>query len=88
MNSNELKLPTTLSVDLAEETGIHIGDGCIGFHKSGLKTHWHYTYAFHAIDDLEYSKYVGKLIKNLYNLEPAERTQGRGSVLRYFRKDL
>jgi len=89
MKSN-IKLPTQMSEDLAEETGIHIGDGSMGFYRSGNKTHWSYTYCCHEVDDEEYSIYVKKLMKRIYNLDPIEdkKRKDNTKVLRYTRKNL
>ena len=85
-----LKLPTTYSEELAEETGIHIGDGGMGFHISKGKHNWHYTYCCHNIDDKEYCKYVKRLIKKLYNLDPIndKKRNSNTKILRYTRKNL
>ena len=83
----ELILPSNYSVDLAEETGIHIGDGCMNIYSSnngGV-----YTYSGHAIDDFDFSVYVKHLIKKLYNLYPSyERVQKNTILLAYTRNDL
>lgn len=50
---------------LAEFIGILLGDGSLKFSRSRrLKI------SLHSIDDLEYSKYISKLIMNLFNLTP------------------
>lgn len=87
----KLILPQELSEDLAEETGIHIGDGSMGFYKSGNKNHWCYTFCCHEIDDKEYYGYVKRLIKKLYNLDPVNDKrirQDTTKILRYTRKEL
>src|SRR3989344_2934710 len=83
----ELILPSNYSVDLAEETGIHIGDGCMNIYSSnngGV-----YTYSGHAIDDFDFSVYVKHLIKKLYNLYPSyERVKKNTILLAYTRNEL
>ena len=91
MKSNELSLPTSFSVELAEETGIHIGDGSMGVYRSGRKSHWCYTYCCHEVDDREYRNYVKKLIKKLYHMDPIQdkgKRKDHTALLRYTRKDL
>jgi len=83
----ELILPIEYSTDLAEETGIHIGDGSMNMYRS--QQDCSYTYSGHAIDDLEFSKYVKQLMKKLYNLYPSyERIQKNTIMLSYTRKQL
>ena len=88
MKQYKLILPKNYSVELAEETGIHIGDGGMGLCKSKNKNHWYYVYAFHSEDDKEYSEYVKNLINKLYNLYPYERRQGNCGSFVYTRKNL
>jgi intein/homing endonuclease len=75
------------SEDLAEETGIHIGDGSMNMYSHNS---YKYSYTGHAIDDLEFSIYFKKLMKKLYNLEPSlERIQKANTLsIGYFRKEL
>lgn len=84
----ELILPTEYSEDLAEETGIHIGDGSMNCYKSKGKTYWGYVHSTHAISDKEHSDYVRKLMKRLYNLDPYERVCNNCRMLTYTRKSL
>jgi len=83
----ELILPSDYSVDLAEETGIHIGDGSMNIYKK-----WHkgsYVYSGSAIDDCQFSQYVKNLMKKLYNLYPShEKIQKNTIMLYYTRKEL
>lgn len=87
-NKNQtLILPTKYSLSLAEETGIHIGDGSMNIYKEHNANS--YTYSGHAIDDLDFSKYVKNLMKMLYNLYPSyERIQKNTIMLSYTRKEL
>lgn len=87
-SKQRLTLPVEFSNELAEETGIHIGDGSMNRYESNGKTHWEYTHSSHAIDDEEYRIYVRRLMKHLYNLEPHEKTRHNGTSLVYPRKDL
>ena len=83
-----LILPTEFSEELAEETGIHIGDGGMNVYKYKKKNHWEYVHSSHLVDDREYRQYVKILMKKLYNLEPYEKIQRKCAVLVYTRKDL
>jgi len=83
----ELILPSNYSKELAEETGIHIGDGCMNIYRRNNANA--YTYSGHAIDDLRFSEYVKSLMKRLYNLYPSyERIQKNTILLSYTRKKL
>jgi archaeal flagellar protein FlaI len=66
-----------LNANLAEETGIHIGDGSMNIYK--WRKHL-YTVACHKIDDREYiDNYVLPLIKNIYNKTPKPRPWSQGT---------
>ncbi len=82
-----IKLPK-FSKELAEETGIHIGDGSMNLYRSGNKNHWGYVYSSHLVDDKEYRDYVKNLMKLLYNLYPYEKTKNNCTCLVYTKKDL
>ena len=87
-NKQKLILPVEFSADLAEETGIHIGDGSMNLYKSSGKNHWGYVHSTHLVDDKEHSKYVKRLMKKLYNIEPYERVYKNCKMLTYTRKNL
>jgi intein/homing endonuclease len=83
----ELILPVNFDEKLAEETGIHIGDGCMNIYQN--YNHNVYVYSGHALDDLAFSNYVKNLMKDLYNLYPSyERIQKNTIMLSYTRKEL
>lgn len=86
----EYQLPSEFSIDLAEETGIHIGDGSMNRYFSGKKTHWEYTYCCNAKEEKEYLDYVETLLKKLYSLNPKRESKKKDntSLLRYFRKEI
>jgi hypothetical protein len=83
-----LKIPKQLSEELAEEVGIHIGDGSMNLYVSKGKRHWGYIFSSHLKDDKEYRKYVKTLMKKLYNITPYERSRENGSMIGYYRKEL
>ena len=87
-NKQKLTLPANYSEDLAEETGIHIGDGSLGFYHSVGKNNWCYMHSTHAQDDKEHSDYVKNLMKRLYNLDPYVKIKGKCIMLVYTRKEL
>ena len=65
-----VRIPTKLSEDLAEETGIHIGDGAlsIGTKKSGYQYYWHRISMSHRDDFVYMICHVQPLIQRLYNV--------------------
>ncbi|MAG61089.1 hypothetical protein CL619_04840 [archaeon] len=87
-NKGTLSLPKKYSIQLAEETGIHIGDGSLGCYKSVGKVQWLYGIHLHAIEDKKYSEFVKRLVFKLYNLSPYEKIQGKCVSLIYTRKEL
>ncbi|MDO8428418.1 MAG: LAGLIDADG family homing endonuclease, partial [Candidatus Diapherotrites archaeon] len=64
-------IPSGITKELAEETGIHIGDGYLGFGK--YKTNIAYAYSVtNGIDEEDYSlNYIAPLIYKLYGLLPS-----------------
>ena len=65
--------------DLAEETGIHIGDGSMNFYAS-QRGKGCYTVAGHHIDDREYiNKIVLPLVKKVYGKTPKPRNWSQGT---------
>jgi hypothetical protein len=67
------RIPSSPSVSLAEETGIHVGDGSMGVYRGGAKKTRDFQY--YVIGDLRediyYLKgYVKRLLSSLYNIEP------------------
>jgi hypothetical protein len=64
---NEFKEPK-ITKDVAEEIGMHIGDGSMGIYKATF--HYDYTLAFGLEDEIYASKFVIPLIKRIYKLTP------------------
>jgi hypothetical protein len=50
---------------LAEETGIHIGDGSMSYQKKGYRL----VYAGNLFEDASYMRFVRLLLKELYNID-------------------
>jgi len=66
-----------LNEDLAEETGIHVGDGSINIYKGN---HNFYTVACHWEDDKEYmDNFILPLIKRIYGKTPKPRYWSKGT---------
>ena len=65
--------------DLAEETGIHIGDGSMNIYKSQNNSSL-YTIACHHIDDKMYiDTVVVPLIQKIYGINPKTRMWSKGA---------
>jgi len=91
INENRTKhivIPQDYSKELAEETGIHIGDGFMNIYEKSNSMA--YVYSGHAIDDLEFSKHVKNLMKKLYDLDPSYEKNRKDNtiILSYNRKKL
>lgn len=70
----KIVLPEKLTLELAEETGLHIGDGSMNFYKNGLKNKGLYQLRGHGIDDKNhYDTRIKNLYRSLYNLGPIMR---------------
>src|SRR3989344_2508330 len=69
-NSKEnISLPEKITPELAEETGLHIGDGTMNFYKNGNRIKGSYALRGHIIDDKQhYDKKIKVLYKNLFDL--------------------
>jgi intein/homing endonuclease len=83
----KLKLPIEYSEELAEETGIHIGDGFMNIYpKYNNNT---FSYSADALNDVAYSQFVRGLIKKLYNIYPSCTSIRKNTIeMRYHRKPL
>lgn len=68
----ELKVPKYLTKSLAEEMGIHLGDGSLGIYRNKFAINSYLKYAYHiagSYDDEEYFRlFVIPLMKELYNI--------------------
>ena len=85
-----LKIPKTINKYLAEEIGIHVGDGSLGIykHKSGIK--YLYTISGHHNDELYFRKFIIPLMYRLYNIYPSiyKRKDEKSMELNYQSKGL
>tara|TARA_Y100000310_G_C20654298_1_gene801205 strand:+ start:85 stop:816 length:732 start_codon:yes stop_codon:yes gene_type:complete len=74
----QITIPSFMTTDLAEETGLHLGDGSMNFYSNkGF-----YQLRGHIIDDREhYQKRIAFLYKSLYNLDVSLRDMGSTGVL-------
>ena len=77
---NDVKYPLNKNLgDLAEETGIHVGDGSMNIYASQNNSGC-YTVACHHIDDKEYiDKIVIPLINKIYGKNPKPRYWSKGA---------
>lgn len=67
----EIKIPEKMNSLLAEETGIHLGDGCL-FLYVDARGYMSYRYSItgHIIDEeLYHINHIAKLLHNIYNLK-------------------
>lgn len=70
INSSSLTLPQKVTIDLAEETGLHIGDGSMNFYKNNCCLRGLYSLRGHLIDDREhYDRFIKSLYISLYDLK-------------------
>jgi hypothetical protein len=68
--NENLTLPEKPSEKLAEETGLHIGDGTMNFYKTKNEIKGSYALRGHIIDDKKhYDEIIKKLYLDLYNLK-------------------
>ena len=74
-----IKIPAVLTTELAEDIGIHIGDGSL-YWSNQRKTSTEFDCSFHA-EEKSYREYVLNLKKRLYNI-PRFRTYQYGNELR------
>tara|TARA_Y100000310_G_scaffold138289_2_gene137202 strand:- start:16231 stop:17292 length:1062 start_codon:yes stop_codon:yes gene_type:complete len=68
-----IKLPSEIDEKLAEETGIHIGDGnlFVETHKDGSGLSYHCSFHGDLINEVQYhEEHVTSLVKELYNIIP------------------
>jgi len=65
-----ISIPNSITNELAEETGWHIGDGSMNFYKNKGKLKGIYQLRGHIEDDREhYVKVIKPVFKSIYNIE-------------------
>ena len=75
----QITLPEGISPELAEEVGIHIGDGSLVLRP---KYHQYEYYVTLSKEEKEYMKYVCELIHSLYSIEGKPKESSRDGSLR------
>ena len=66
-----MDLPTKITPELAEETGLHIGDGTMNYYKPDKKFRGSYALRGHIEDDRpHYENHIKRLYEELYNFTP------------------
>ncbi len=66
----DMQIPKNISLELAEETGWHIGDGSMNFYKNHGKIKGFYQLRGHIEDDKEhYEKRIKPLFKMIYGID-------------------
>lgn len=79
--NEDINLPEKATEELAEETGLHIGDGTMNFYKNGNKHMGSYALRGHIIDDKEhYNKVIKQIYMRLYNLRVSLRDMPKDGV--------
>ncbi len=73
---------------LAEELGIHYGDGYMKIKTNKWGKHYEYSYSAHTYDDKDYIQEVKKILRTLYNLNGYERTKGNSYELMFSSREL
>jgi len=69
--NRSLKIPETLSEKLAEDIGIHIGDGCMNVHKDSHRTNYQLVYSCSYHEELQYfNEFLRALKIELYGIKP------------------
>ncbi|MFH1239765.1 MAG: LAGLIDADG family homing endonuclease [Candidatus Diapherotrites archaeon] len=63
-----IKFPREMSAELAEEFGIHVGDGGLYLYRLPHRNIINYTISS-GKDELDYVKHLKKLMKKVYNLD-------------------
>ena len=88
-NIKYIKIPSFCE-DLAEETGIHLGDGCMNIFKRKGGITYYYSITLHALDDKDYIDYIINKMEELYNIKPYIRKLPNNNTLQvtYFSKAL
>jgi len=77
----DISIPDKPSEELAEETGLHIGDGTMNFYNNQGKLKGSYALRGHINDDKEhYNNIINKLYLNLYNLNLSLRDMPKDGV--------
>ena len=66
-----ITIPKILSKDLAEEIGIHVGDGSLGIYKNGGSLKYSYVISGNIGDELYIDKFVVPLLYRLYHIKPS-----------------
>jgi len=75
-----ITIPKFLTPELAEDIGIHLGDGSL-YRCNHKKSSHEFAYSFN-IDEKDYALHVLKLKKKLYNLQKFRLIKGKGKELR------
>ena len=77
----DLLIPEQISEELAEETGLHIGDGSMNFYRQKEKLKGIYSLRGHLIDDKKhYDTRIKELYFKLYNLKISLREMKNSGV--------
>ena len=69
-----LKIPTKPSIQLAEETGLHIGDGSMNYYVQRAQMKGKYSLRGHLVDDRNhYDTRIATMYRELYGIDVSNR---------------
>jgi len=68
---NRVSIPTSVTPELCEEIGIHIGDGYLSARKWKSSIHRDYSVCL-SLEEKMYQKHVKSLLRKLYSIEPRD----------------
>lgn len=69
-----VKIPSEITLDVAYETGVHIGDGSMGIYKRDHKIDYEISYYGHATHDWPFfTDVLSPLLWDLYGIQTMPR---------------
>ncbi|MBU1120975.1 hypothetical protein KJ660_03805 [Candidatus Micrarchaeota archaeon] len=84
----QIRFPKVMNKDLAEELGIHLGDGCLLYYENSRQKGYVYSVTSGHNERAYLEKVVMPLMKKLYNLKSRVKTKRTSLVVEYHSKAL